>query len=225
MKRNPLYSFRDRSSVGIFDVPLNSTVHILDAGPNGPIFVEIISKQGMYSGYTIGDFLDRPELYVEINSRASSPSELKSITNVYQGWGLLGRDSANYGPTGDKAITLSTSVLPNTIEGATGKQAFTTGESTTARAANSFATGLSTIAYNPNQTVIGRFNTTTAFAEGDSIFTVGGGQDDITRTDVFVVTSSGIVLAPSCTTQQLDNAQNSALITKEYIAVIDGGVL
>jgi len=225
MKRNPLYSFQNRTSIGIFEVPLNSTIHILDTGAGESIFVEIISKEGMYSGYSIGAFLDRPELYREINSSNSSPSELERIIDTYQGWALLGRDPDNYGPTGAEAITLSVSDLPNTIEGATGTRAFTTGSGTTARAEASSATGIGTIAYNNYQTVVGRWNTTTDFPEGKSVFTVGGGQDSTTRSDVLVVTETGVVLAPDCTIQAQTNASNKVLVTKEYIEVIDGGVL
>jgi hypothetical protein len=61
MRRNPLYVFKDRQSLGIQEVPLKSIIQIIDTGiPGDPVqdpkIVQIISDAGLTSGSTIGDF-------------------------------------------------------------------------------------------------------------------------------------------------------------------------
>ena len=45
MRRNPTYYFKDRNTTGIFNVLLQSLIHIIDSdGQNHPRMVQIIIK-------------------------------------------------------------------------------------------------------------------------------------------------------------------------------------
>ena len=58
MRRNPLYVFGDQSSVGVFNVPINSMILINDADGNGnSLTVQLVAKNGLTVGSTIADFL------------------------------------------------------------------------------------------------------------------------------------------------------------------------
>jgi hypothetical protein len=93
----------------------------------------------------------------------SDSSQLQKITeNGYTGWRILGRDSANYGDIGIGAIDLSNSSNNSTTYGATGNNAFATGNSTTASGTTSTALGTSTTASGFSSTAMG--NSTTASA-------------------------------------------------------------
>ena len=87
MRRNPVYAFENRNSYGISSVPLNSTIHVRDNGDGNPEYVEIISKEGLNSGSTIGDFLDRPELYVDLTADVTFFTKLLDTPDDYIGAG------------------------------------------------------------------------------------------------------------------------------------------
>jgi hypothetical protein len=58
-------------------VPLKSIIQIIDTGiPGDPVqdpkIVQIISDAGLTSGSTIGDFLDNPDLYIDLTSTGGS---------------------------------------------------------------------------------------------------------------------------------------------------------
>jgi len=58
MRRNPVYIFENQLSVGIYDIPVESLILITDTdGNETPMMVQIISKEGLSPGSTIGDFL------------------------------------------------------------------------------------------------------------------------------------------------------------------------
>lgn len=223
MKRNPLYSFRNRETVGIFDVPLHSTVHILDSGDSLPKFVELISKEGMHSGFTIGNFLDNPNLYIDLSKSDTSVSELERVQgDSNEGWALFGRVVTNYGEIGQHAVDLSENNLPSTTSGATGNNSIATGTNTSARASNSSAHGLGTVSSGDNETVLGQYNDTSV---SSGTFVVGIGTNDLIRKDAFRVTNIGEVLAPELTIAQQESGNAKILVTKEYADIIDGGNL
>jgi len=224
MRRNPLYVFRDRSSVGIYDVPLKSTIQILDGGDGKPRFVEIQSKDGLGGGSNIGDFLDRPELYIDLFTVGEIPSELEKIEeNGKTGWRILGRDPQYFGNIGNQAIDLSYS---NEISdnGATGTFSVAIGANTQAKADASFAAGEGTIASETDSVAIGRYNVGDTVPNTNNILEVGIGADEYRRKNGLEVKVSGEIIAPEMDTHRINNSTSTRiLVTKEYADDIDGG--
>jgi len=99
MRRNPVYAFKNRDSVGIFEVPLNATVHILDGGSGTPEYVEIIDKTGLSPNSTIGNFLDDPNLYIDLANSIENFVQLHDTPDTYANEGnkLLAIDSNETG--------------------------------------------------------------------------------------------------------------------------------
>ncbi len=81
MKRNPLYLFNNISSLGIFDIPLQSIIQILDDGTGNQSMVILTGKLGMNSRTTIGQFLGMPNNYTEAGSGRGIPFEEKGAIN------------------------------------------------------------------------------------------------------------------------------------------------
>jgi hypothetical protein len=222
MRRNPLFTFKDRNSIGVYEVPLRSTIHILN--DNGrPRFVEIISKEGLTGSSTIGEFLDNPDLYIDLSALGEIPSELERIIEGGQvGWRILGRDPQNYGNIGSGAIDLSESTEATDINGATGAISFAVGKNTHASGNISSAFGEGTLAANNHETVVGKYNDE---SDPSSIFTVGIGGSDYDKKNGLQVRLDGSVLAPELTSANLanQNADPHTLTTKEYVDDVDGG--
>ncbi len=58
-RRNPVYVFKDRNSVGIYDVPLDSMVQIVDSdGAGNPLLTLLIDKTNLVDASIIGDYLN-----------------------------------------------------------------------------------------------------------------------------------------------------------------------
>jgi len=80
MRRNPIYVFEDRNSVGINKVPLDSTIQINDADGNGnPVIVQLVDKSNFDATTTIGDFLDNENSY---EKPTTIPPDLKGYVDV-----------------------------------------------------------------------------------------------------------------------------------------------
>jgi len=221
MRRNPLYSFKDVTSVGIYDVPLNSTVHILDNGTGVPQFVEIIAKTGLGAGSPIGQFLANPNLYIDFSGAGSIPSELAKVQEGgNDGWRILGRNPDNYGDIGQGAIDFNESLILSTTVGATGYNSFAAGTRTTASGRQSAAFGDGTVADNYGAMAVGRYNQrmlTTGTSGVDNVFAVGVGLSPSNPRDGLVVTSRGNVESPESTIFSIDGAGDRVLITREYV--------
>jgi hypothetical protein len=165
MRRNPLYIFKNLDAVGIYQVPLKSTVHILDADGNGtPKFLEIIAKDGLNAGSTIAHFLADPNLYIDLSALNEVYSELEKITEQgKQGWRILGRNPDDYGYIGEGAIDFSYNTSNSLVAGATGKFSFAEGYKTQANGGygshaegyGSKAIGITTHAEGINTTALG----------------------------------------------------------------------
>lgn len=226
MRRNPLYAFRDRDATGIYNVPLNSTIHILNRGDGTPIFVEIIAKTGLTAGSTIGQFLDDETLYVDLGQADVIPSELEKIQEDSKiGWRMFGRVPANYGDIGQGAIDFSQSTEATDANGATGSDSFAAGTNTTATAMSATALGTGTISDVTGGTAIGRYNldnTQTGY-NPDNVFTVGVGSANYDRKNGLVVHADGVVRAPELDINEITNGTDDTLVTKEYADDIDGG--
>ncbi len=95
MRRSPMYVFKDRNAMGIFDIPLKSMIQIVDSdGIGSPDVVQILSKEGLTSGSTIGNFLDNPSLYKDNTPNNMKLTELvDTTTEAPQGGDLLTFDS------------------------------------------------------------------------------------------------------------------------------------
>ena len=234
MRRNPLYSFRDRSAIGIYDVPLNSTIHILDQGDGTPIFVEIIGKSGLTGGSTIGQFLDDPRLYVDLGTAQIIPSELEKIVEnapggtPHTGWRILGRDASFYVPTGEGAIDLSTADTYTQGQpefGTPGMESFAVGHNVKAYGDYSIAMGIRTTAMTEGSMTVGRYNDDeNPEYVADGVFEVGIGTADYDKRTGLKVHEDGVITAPSCDKQSIINStDDSVLVTKEYSDDVDGG--
>ena len=226
MKRNPLYSFRDRSSIGIFNVPLHSTIHIIDSDGNFlPIFVEIESKNGLSPTSTIGQFLDDPTLYIDLSRAYNIPSELEKITEGplnNTGWAIFGRNPDNYGDIGQNAIDMSFSTTPSTTYGATGQNSFATGVGTTSSGISTTALGIGTIASQNYSTTLGKYNDDSVQYVADKVLVVGIGTDQDLKNGLIVL-DSGQIIAPELKLVDITNGTPDMLVTKEYSDIIDGG--
>lgn len=79
MRRNPLYVFDSRDSMGIYNVPMESTVQINDAdGQGGALIIQINSKTGLNKFSTVGDLLALPDNY-------EVPSHVGAVTDEEKG--------------------------------------------------------------------------------------------------------------------------------------------
>ncbi len=159
MRRNPLYIFKDTTSIGIFNIPLKSTVNIVDVGNGYPMFLQLLSKGEIddpnklneYS--TIADLLVQPAYYIDLGASGNSELE-KVIKDGIQGWRILGRDPDNFGNIGNGAMDFSESdtlvMTGETGTGALGETSFASGYKTASSGENSFAAGSLTKASGTN---------------------------------------------------------------------------
>ena len=227
MRRNPLYTFSDLDSTGIYNVPMHSTIQISNIsevpGYNKPRTVQLISKTGMSDPMmTIRTFLANPNWYIDTNESTEIPSELEKIEgrNFTTGWRILGRKPEYYGNIGRDAFdfskSLSSDIILNTL-GATGDFSFAIGYETTAKGYNSFATGLGTLANNKYSTAMGKYNIGLG---SENLYEFGCGLNINERRNAFEINSDGVLKAPELSIDRINLAGNSALITKEYLSLI-----
>jgi hypothetical protein len=132
--------------------------------------------------------------------------QLQLVENT--GWILKGRTAENYGEVGNNAIDFSYSTMPSAENGATGDNSFAAGKNTIADKAHSFATG--------------KFNK----PQPDSVFEIGIGANNTSRSNAFEVYSDGRMIAPGLTQAKILEGGAQSFITKDYIdfLVIDCGI-
>jgi hypothetical protein len=212
MRRNPLFIFKELHSMGIYDVPLKSTVHIIDSDGRGtPKFIQLIGKHLLSPDSTIADLLALPENYIDLMLVGEVYSELELIAeNGKTGWRLRGRDPLYYGNIGEEAIDFSKSNEASEHRGALGDFSFAINSDTSAWGINSFVAGNQTIAGFPNQFVVGQWNQNNA----NNIFEIGIGTGKFDRRNALEISKQGVLLAPSLETS--DIVDSKSLITKEY---------
>jgi len=220
MRRNPLYVFKDRNSIGIYDVPLKSIIQILDKGDGAPIFIELQAKTGLSSGSSIGDLLDNPDLYINLTASGSTPSELEKVEEGgHRGWRILGRVPDNYADIGQEAVDLSYSDGSNPNAGASGTYSIALGHNTEASGEAALSAGEGTKAVADEQAVFGKFNN----PQTDTVLEAGIGSGEYARENGLEVHLNGIVKAPGSTNNNLEqNGTIDALVTKEYADDVDG---
>lgn len=135
----------------------------------------------------------------------ASPTGLEAIDEGNGiGWRLIGRDPSYYGNIGVNAIDLSINNLAtSSILGASGSNSFAAGIETLAsgngsvamgfgsNATTSFSTalGFQTIADDINVTVVGKYNDNTATTT--SLFQVGNGTSNVSRSNALTIDESG----------------------------------
>ncbi len=221
MRRNPLYVFRGMGDVGIYDVPLHSTIHILDAGNVEPKFVEIIAKVGLGPASTIGEFLLITEDYIDMSKDITIPSELEKLvrTDGKIGWRIFERDETFYGTIGENAVDFSVSEILNSSSnpmGAMGRNSFAVGENAQAQSLDTVAIGQGTLATVIGSTALGRFNTPTQ----NAVLTVGNGDSRfaISRKNALEIYKDGSIISPTMTTSNINTeGTGKILITREYL--------
>ncbi len=81
MKRSPLYVFNNQTSTGIYDVPLESIIQVINSdGAGTPSMTQIINKAAFHSGTTIQQYLATPTAYKDLDKYLDYLSELKDVT-------------------------------------------------------------------------------------------------------------------------------------------------
>ncbi len=80
VRRNPLYVFKNGSAIGIYEVPLESVVQIVDIdGAGTPLMTQLVSKALLTNGSTIDQYLSTPTAYVELDRYAEELNDLKDV--------------------------------------------------------------------------------------------------------------------------------------------------
>lgn len=231
MRRNPIYTFKDLTQTGIDQVPIESIIQINDSDGNGmPRTVQLIDKhypnvqpwngRPFDATTTIADFLKVETAYIDQIEITEIPSELEKITEgptsaPHTGWRLLGENSDKHATIGIKAIDL-TSVSgvvsgPSTY-GASGNYSFATGLNTHAIGAVSATFGEETIAANNYSFAIGKYN---LGVNPDNVFEIGWGMTGA-RKNIVEVTNTGLIKTPFVEIQDIDDATDKTLVTREY---------
>ncbi len=226
MRRNPLFIFQGLDSVGIYDVPLKSTVHVINIGLDAdgmpvPMFMQLVAKVGLDATSTIRDLLPITEDYIDLFTVGEVYSELELIAEEdHIGWRILNRDPVNYAKIGVGAFDFSFSEYQSVQMGASGDYSAAWGQNTMAAGPYSTANGNTTTAGYPNQFVIGTRN----YNKAMNIFEVGIGVP-LAAANAFEVTKDGILSAPEMDPSQITEPRT--LITKEYLEnnVAGGGQL
>ncbi len=80
MRRNPIYVFKDAASKGIYDVPLESMIQIIDSdGAGTPLFTQLVKKENLSALSTIEDFLREPINFINLDRDTTPASSLEDI--------------------------------------------------------------------------------------------------------------------------------------------------
>ncbi len=88
MRRNPIFVFQDRTSIGIYEVPLESIIQIVDSdGLGTPSMTQFVDKSLLYAGTTIDQYLKTPTAYIELDRYVEILNELNDVdlTSVVDG--------------------------------------------------------------------------------------------------------------------------------------------
>ncbi len=216
MRRNPLFIFRDLDSTGIWEVPLKSTVQIVNIGFDDnnmpvPMFIQLVAKDGLSETSTIEELLSFPEDYIDLFTVGETFSQLELITEEgNSGWRILDREPNNYSRIGNGAFDFSFSRYASQQMGASGDYSAAWGQDTIATGDYSTASGNSTTAGYENQFVVGAFN----YNKEINAFEVGVGIP-LASENAFEVSKEGVVSAPKMETTQITSPRT--LITKEYL--------
>ncbi len=80
MRRNPVYVFKDGTSIGIFDIPLESIVHVIDSdGMGTPSMTQLIDKSLLFNEITIDQYLGLPTSHVELDRYIDQLNEISDV--------------------------------------------------------------------------------------------------------------------------------------------------
>jgi len=238
MRRNPIYVFEDLQSIGIYNVPIGSTIQINDADDltpgSQPLIVQVVDKNGLGTASTIGEFLGDPANYSNASDSTEIPSELEKLSqNNKTGWRILYANTKEdpnsdnlipidkYGEIGKQAIDLTqvNKEAPGSATyGASGDYSFSAGFESKASGLNSVAIGNGAQAIVDNTVAIGTFNTAN---NPTALLEFGIGQSASDRKDGLVLFADGTLEAPNASTTLISNRGAFALVTKEYVDLID----
>ncbi len=222
MKFNSVYTFDDAASTGIIEVPVNGMILIKDDGLGPRVLVKTVqSAVDDVAGFIAsGNYID---LQLDTDSELE-----KIIEGANTGHRILGKNTANYGDIGQDAVDLSHSDTASGLMGATGETAFAANKSTEASGVGAFAAGVGTAATG-NASFAAGLETSVSIEAGavfgkynaskvGTIFEVGAGADNATRSNIFECDPScKVVRAPMTEITDLDSASGKSLVTKEYL--------
>ncbi len=81
MKRSPLYVFNDQAALGIYEVPLESIVHVIDSdGIGTPSVTQLIDKNLLFGTSTIAQYLNTTTAYKKLDRYTEYLNDLKDVT-------------------------------------------------------------------------------------------------------------------------------------------------
>ncbi len=80
MRRSPLYVFKSQTSTGIYDVPLDSVIQVIDSdGAGTPSMTQITGKVGIDASTTIDQYLSNPINYDELDRYVDDLDDLDDV--------------------------------------------------------------------------------------------------------------------------------------------------
>ncbi len=80
MRRNPIYVFKDVTSTGIYDVPVESMIQIIDSdGAGTPLFMQLVKKENLSALSTIEDFLKESINFINLDRDTTPAASLEDI--------------------------------------------------------------------------------------------------------------------------------------------------
>jgi hypothetical protein len=157
-----------------------------------------ITLTGDVLGYALVSGDGSVTIQTVLSESAGGESFLQAFaTGSGFGYRLKNVDYDNYGIVGTNAFDLSYSYDINSSNGALGDYSFAIGEGTQA--------------HNNHQLSIGRYN----LQQTETVFEIGVGIDNDTRSNAVEVYNDGRIKAPHLTTDKIDSEKS--LVTKEYV--------
>ncbi len=79
MRRNPVYVFANGTSTGIYEVPLESIIQVINVN-GAPSMTQIVSKNLLGSTTTIQQYLNIPANYKELDRYIDNLGEISDVT-------------------------------------------------------------------------------------------------------------------------------------------------
>ncbi len=84
MRRNPTYVFPHKGDTGIYEVPLESIIHVVDSdGQGNPSVTQLIDKSQLTANTTIERYLATPGAYKELDKYIDKFDEISDVNFTF----------------------------------------------------------------------------------------------------------------------------------------------